>query len=183
MMKRTVLFLATFIVVLAIGAQLPSSQKHEVQSGETLYSIARHYEISVAALLQSNPGLQAEHMMAGQTIVIPAQTQETISEPNEPTNSPTQKLKERPKYKTTHEVKRKETVYSVSRLYGISETQLLEANPEIKKKVNVAKKLLRQHRVNFIAPADYTKESRAYQLVCAIIDKIKADWELAQLNK
>ncbi len=133
MMKRTVLFLATFIVVLAIGAQLPSSQKHEVQSGETLYSIARHYEISVAALLQSNPGLQAEHMMAGQTIVIPAQTQETISEPNEPTNSPTQKLKERPKYKTTHEVKRKETVYSVSRLYGISETQLLEANPEIKK--------------------------------------------------
>ena len=56
-------------------------------------------------------------------------------------------------------------------------------NPEIKKKVNVAKKLLRQHRVNFIAPADYTKESRAYQLVCAIIDKIKADWTLNRLSK
>ena len=45
----------------------------------------------------------------------------------------------------------------------------------IKKKVNVAKKLLRQQRVNYIVPADYTEESRAYQLVCAIIDKIKAD--------
>ncbi len=56
-------------------------------------------------------------------------------------------------------------------------------NPEIKKKVNVAKKLLRQQRVNFITPADYTKDGRTYQLVCAIIDKIKADWELAQLNK
>lgn len=56
-------------------------------------------------------------------------------------------------------------------------------NPEIKKKVNVARKLLRQHRVNFITPADYTKDGRACQLVCAIIDKIKADWELAQLNK
>lgn len=56
-------------------------------------------------------------------------------------------------------------------------------NPDIKKKVNVAKKLLRQQRVNFITPADYTKDGRTYQLVCAIIDKIKADWELAQLNK
>ena len=56
-------------------------------------------------------------------------------------------------------------------------------NPDIKKKVNVAKKLLRQQRVNFITPADYTKESRTYEVVCAIIDKIKADWELLKLSK
>ena len=56
-------------------------------------------------------------------------------------------------------------------------------NPEIKKKVNVARKLLRQQRVNFITPADYTKESRTYEVVCAIIDKIKADWVLSGLKK
>ena len=56
-------------------------------------------------------------------------------------------------------------------------------NPEIKKKVNVARKLLRQHRVNFITPANYTKESRTYEVVCAIIDKIKADFDLAKLAK
>ena len=56
-------------------------------------------------------------------------------------------------------------------------------NPEIKKKVNVAKKLLRQHRVNFITPANYTEGSRTHQIVCAIIDKIKADFELAMLAK
>lgn len=56
-------------------------------------------------------------------------------------------------------------------------------NPEIKKKVNVARKLLRQARVNFITPADYTKESRTYEVVCAIIDKIKADFDLAKLAK
>ena len=56
-------------------------------------------------------------------------------------------------------------------------------NPEIKKKVNVAKKLLRQQRVNFITPADYTKDRRTYQVVCAIIDKIKADFDLAYLAK
>ena len=56
-------------------------------------------------------------------------------------------------------------------------------NPEIKKKVNVAKKLLRQQRVNFITPARYTKESRTYEVVCAIIDKIKADFDLAKLTR
>ena len=43
-------------------------------------------------------------------------------------------------------------------------------------KVKEAKKLLRQKRVNFIAPADYRKDGRTYQVVCAIIDKIKADF-------
>jgi len=56
-------------------------------------------------------------------------------------------------------------------------------NPDIKKKVNVAKKLLRQERVNFITPADYTKESRAYQVVCSIIDKIKINFDLARLAR
>jgi hypothetical protein len=56
-------------------------------------------------------------------------------------------------------------------------------NPEIKKKVNVAKKLLRQQRVNFITAADYTKESRTYKVVCSIIDKIKIDFDLAKLAK
>ena len=56
-------------------------------------------------------------------------------------------------------------------------------NPEIKKKVNVARKLLRQKRVNFITPARYTKDSRTYEVVCAIIDKIKADFDLAKLAR
>ena len=56
-------------------------------------------------------------------------------------------------------------------------------NPEIKKKVNVARKLLRQKRVNFITPALYTKDSRTYQIVCTIIDKIKADFDLANLSR
>ncbi len=56
-------------------------------------------------------------------------------------------------------------------------------NPENKKKVNEARKLLRQGRVNFTVPANYTKDSRAYQVVCAIINKIKADFDLALLAK
>ena len=32
-----------------------------------------------------------------------------------------------------HKVKRKETIFSVSREYGISEQELIDANPELKK--------------------------------------------------
>ena len=56
-------------------------------------------------------------------------------------------------------------------------------NPAIPKKKKVAEKLLRQHRVNFITPALYTKESRTYNVVCSIIDKIRIDFELTRLAK
>jgi hypothetical protein len=56
-------------------------------------------------------------------------------------------------------------------------------DPSNKKKTNVAKKLLRQQRVNFITPTDYTKESRTFKIVCSIIDKIRIDFELAKLAK
>lgn len=55
-------------------------------------------------------------------------------------------------------------------------------NPENEKKKAAAMKLYRQKRVSFTVPAVYTKESRAYSVVCAIIDKIKADFVLKQLS-
>lgn len=55
-------------------------------------------------------------------------------------------------------------------------------NPAIPSKKATARKLLRQKRVNFITPACYTKDSRTYKVVCAIIDKIRADHNLQQLS-
>lgn len=56
-------------------------------------------------------------------------------------------------------------------------------NPFNEKKEKVALKLKRQGRVHFTTPAIYTKDSRAYRIVCAIIDKIKADSELQRLSR
>ena len=55
-------------------------------------------------------------------------------------------------------------------------------NPKIQKKKAFALKLLRQGRVGFAVPADYREESRTFKVVCAIIDKIKADYDLRQLG-
>lgn len=51
------------------------------------------------------------------------------------------------------------------------------------KKRASAMKLKRQGRVSFTTPADYTKDSRTYKVVTAIIDKIKADFTLQNLSR
>ena len=56
-------------------------------------------------------------------------------------------------------------------------------DPQNEKKRAVAAKLKRQGRVKFTAPAVYTPESKAFKLVCAIIDKIHADFVLQEFDK
>ena len=56
-------------------------------------------------------------------------------------------------------------------------------DPENERKRATAAKLKRQGRVAFAVPAVYTRESAAYRVVTAIIDKIKADWVLNRLAK
>ena len=56
-------------------------------------------------------------------------------------------------------------------------------NPASEKKKASALKLKRQGRVAFATPAVYTGDSRTFKVVCAIIDKIKADCELVRLSK
>ena len=44
---------------------------HVVKDGETPYSIARRYRVSVDALLRANPSLNPRHMRRGQTLKLP----------------------------------------------------------------------------------------------------------------
>ena len=139
----------SFLMAAFVWAQTTTTQKHEVQSGETLYSIARQYNVTVSSLLEINPGLEADHIMAGQKINVPAsagsQTGTPISQQpvqpqgvQQPQPQGQQKtevaaMPNRPQYKTLHEVKKKETIYAISRMYGITEEELIEANPALQK--------------------------------------------------
>ena len=55
-------------------------------------------------------------------------------------------------------------------------------DPSNEKKKAFAEKLKKQKRVSFTAPADYRTNGRTFKVVCAIIDKIKADYELKRLE-
>lgn len=55
-------------------------------------------------------------------------------------------------------------------------------DPDSAKKKATAQKLQRQGRVKFITPATYTRDSRTFKIVAAIIDKVKAEDDLAKLS-
>ena len=105
---------------------------HTIQAGETLYKLTTMYNVSAKAICEANPGLSAENFRIGQVILIPLEKEPT----NTVQTSVTQPAIQGPvvaRCKEMHKVKRKETIFSVSREYGISEQELINANPELKK--------------------------------------------------
>ena len=108
---------------------------HTIVAGETLYRLSVNYGISVQAICAANPGLDARNFRTGQVIRIPARTDDNTLATSAPTSQPQQPQQSRelrPNCRDMHKVKRKETVYSISREYGITEAELIAANPELK---------------------------------------------------
>ncbi len=109
---------------------------HTIQPGETLYRITQKYQVSADIICKANPGLSAQNFRTGQVIVIPI-TESTVK-PTQPVatqpGAPAQKVEKQPASpcREMHKVKRKETIFSISRQYGISEKELIDANPELK---------------------------------------------------
>lgn len=113
-----------------------SSQKgetfHTIQTGETLYKLTALYHLSAKAICDANPGLSAENFRIGQVIRIPQEEEKVPVTPQTSIEKPVVQGPVQSRCKEMHKVKRKETVFSVSREYGISEQDLIAANPELK---------------------------------------------------
>jgi len=120
--------------------QTNSGRFHTIQKGETLYRLSVENRISVKELCDANPGLSAQNFKIGQVITIPAPSDEdplasTIE--NAGQDAPAAILEDAQtifsdtaRYKTTHEVKKRETIFRICRNYGISQAEFLAANPD-----------------------------------------------------
>ena len=105
---------------------------HTIQQGETLYRLTQTYGVSAQAICRANPGLSADNFRSGQVIVIPAADKEALV-PAQPRPEKQQPAADtRQSYRDIHKVKRRETIYSICREYGITEEELIAANPELK---------------------------------------------------
>lgn len=104
-------------------SELPSSLKsedfifHIVQNGQTISSIAEKYNITREDMFKYNPETEVSPIQAGQVIRIPKNTSVAVSD-----NSSSY---------SEHKVKRKETLYSISRMYNISVNDIISLNPEL----------------------------------------------------
>lgn len=112
---------------------------HTIQPGETLYKLSVKHGVSVERICRANPGLSVKNFRVGQVIAIPPKSKAT-SEVTTQTPAPAPQVQTtpseplKPKCRDMHKIQRKETVYSISRMYGITEEELIAANPEIKNK-------------------------------------------------
>lgn len=106
---------------------------HTIQAGETLFKLTQQYRVSAEIICEANPGLNATNFKAGTTILIPpADTTKISSSAPDPSLKTDKKGIANSDCKEMHKVKKKETVYSISRRYKITVEELLAANPEIK---------------------------------------------------
>lgn len=106
-------------VVAVKSAPNPTVKTHEVVAKETLFSIARQYNVSVDDLTASNP-IVADGLKIGQILEIPTGTKVVISNLNGGS-----------KRKITHEVVAKETPFGIAKTYGISIEDLEKQNPQM----------------------------------------------------
>ena len=94
---------------------------HTVKSGDTLYSIAKAYEVDEDAIRDSNPGV-ADGLRIDQTVKIPVPESAILKAKAE---------KKRKKDYITHKVKAGQTLYAIARDYNISVATLREDNPSV----------------------------------------------------
>jgi len=119
-MKRfVILFLAVIACNYALYAQ--NYQTHKVKKGETIESIAKQYLVTPYAIHQLNPDSKNE-LRIGSVLIIPkaiVETRGTATIEKELTG-----FKE-------HKVKRKETLYSLSKKYEVEQDEIKKHNPKL----------------------------------------------------
>ncbi|CAH0994771.1 hypothetical protein EMA8858_00883 [Emticicia aquatica] len=109
---------------------------HNVDVGQTLYSIARQYNISVKDLAEWNNITTSERVKVGQTLIVKP-TSKTATIPVETKPSPIASTAT-----NTHLVLKTETLYSIAKRYGVSMKQIQEWNGMTDQNVKIGQKLI-----------------------------------------
>lgn len=104
--------------------------EHTVAKGETVYGLSKIYKVTQDEILQSNPGSE-KGIKPGDVLKIPAKNvkvenkQDQVKETNQ----------------SFHIVSKGETLYGISKLYGVAQEKLIELNPEAKNGISNGQKL------------------------------------------
>ena len=100
--------------------------RYTVQKSEGLYRISKNFNVSQEELVTLNPKLQKEGLKFGQVIFIPVK--------DAPQSADSSYVK--------HVIAPKETLYAISKRYGVSVAELQAANPVVSKNMPIGATLL-----------------------------------------
>lgn len=137
MKTKIIVLLAALMWVNGLFAQAESWPKdtvdgvvvyrYTVQKSEGLYRISKNFNVSQEELVRLNPTLQTEGLKFGQVILVPVKEEQ-------PAAADSSMVK--------HVIEPKETLYAISKRYGVSVAELQAANPEVSKNMPIGATLL-----------------------------------------
>lgn len=128
-----------FLLILLVGAfSILNAQNvcyHTVVSGDNLYRIGKAYKTNEAGLKELNPGLTAA-LDLGQKVKVPCVDggKQQVTMPPFEVVSPAVVSNEQDEFKGNyifHSIVQGETIYFLTRKYGISEAQFNKDNPDV----------------------------------------------------
>ena len=106
----------------------------EVEKGRTIYNITKTFEVSEAELFRLNPELKENGLKAGMKIRIPGKSSEIKEEQQKETAIPEESIQKTPRLTGAikHKVKKKESVFGIAKMYGVSVDDVYALNPQAK---------------------------------------------------
>ncbi len=121
--KFILLIFLTLSVAVSFAQSKVKIYEHTIKRGETLTQIARKYHTSISSIKRLNPWISIDKIEVGDKLLIRFNSNKPIKDEEASSESK--------KKFFTHTVKRGETLYSISRSYGISVRMLKKANPRL----------------------------------------------------
>ena len=160
---------------------------HTVVKNETAYSIAKSNGITVDVLFQLNPEAK-NGLQIGQELKIKKKQDEekskdvaenvtAVAPPVVPVvNKVEEKVDEGNRY-LKHKVKKKETLYSISKIYDITTDDILEANPSIKEDGLKKGQIINIPTKEFLKEITWVKDSSENIVIAdsIIVDTVNCD--------
>lgn len=123
---------------------------HIVEKGETLYSLAREYRVSVSQLAEANHLSVEAHIKVGQKLVIP--------EKNETKAVEKQEKNIESKTPTTHVVLKGETLYAIAARYKTTVEKIVKDNDLKNNTIFVGQKLSLHSHTAAVKPSEKTNK-------------------------
>ncbi len=112
---------------LALNDEKVTFIEHKVKKQETIYGIARQYKITPQEIEKYNPDIVNQPIQPDKILKIPVSKQSEVKESD---------------YQF-HKVIKKETIYSIARLYKISGNEIYNLNPDLKNRELIEGELIK----------------------------------------
>lgn len=167
--KRLIIFLLYWLPVALLAQQTSDILKdekgkyylHLVEQGQTLYAISKKYSVAVDVLQKANPEVEVSGLKIGQALRIPF---EEVDQ------------KELKKSEITivndtiiHKVAKQETLYSISKKYNLSITEIAAINPHVNEGLQIGMEIKIPYAQSNDADAENMQFAREDSLVLHVV--------------